>query len=111
MPETWPGHPSQWSASLDYGSAQTDAEVKAAPGAGRALVITSLTISNGATAGKVTLLAGAGGALLYTLYPAINGGACPPNINIKLPENTAVVVTSTTVTTHAVNLGGHSEPA
>ena len=110
MPETWPGHPSQWSASLDYAAAQTNATLRAAAPSGRRLVITWLVISNGAVAGNVTLLDGSGGSVLFEIYPAINGGVALDNLHIELTEATLLALTSTTVTTHAVNVGGFSEP-
>jgi hypothetical protein len=101
-------HPRFWHVSADYSSAQTNASVKAAPGAGLSLYITDLQISNGATAGNVTLLDGSGGTVLYELYPAINGGATLSLRNpIKLTANTALCVTSTTVTTHSVFVSGY----
>ncbi len=111
MPETWPGHPNAWSASLDYSGAQTNATLKAAPPANRRLVITWLVISNGAVAGNITLLDGSGGSVLFEVYPAINGGVALDNLHIELTAATLLAITSTTVTTHAINVGGYSEPA
>ena len=110
MPETQLGKANAWSASLDYAAAQTNATLEAAAPAGRRLVITWLVISNGAVAGNVTLLDGSGGAVLFEIYPAINGGVALDNIHIELTEATLLAITSTTVTTHAVNVGGYSEP-
>ena len=104
-------HPFFWHVSADYASAQTNTSVKAAPGAGLALYITDISISNGATAGNITLLDGSGGTVLYELYPAINGGAVLNLRNpIKLTANTALVITSTTVTTHSVFVAGFTVP-
>lgn len=101
-------HPRFWHVSADYASAQTNTSVKAAPGASLSLYITDLQISNGATAGNVTLLDGSGGTVLYELYPAINGGAVLSLRNpIKLTANTALCITSTTVTTHSVFVSGY----
>lgn len=100
-------HPRFWHTSADYASAQTNASVKAAPGAGLSLYITDISISNGATAGNITLLDGSGGTVLYEIYPAINGGAVLNLKNpIKLTSNTALCITSTTVTTHSVFVSG-----
>lgn len=100
-------HPRFWHASVDYASAQTNATVKAAAGAGLALYITDIMISNGATAGNVTLLDGSGGTVLFELYPAINGGVSLNLKNpIKLTDNTLLAITSTTVTTHSVFVSG-----
>lgn len=100
-------HPRFWHVSADYASAQTNATVKAAPGASLSLYITDISISNGATAGNITLLDGSGGTVLYEIYPAINGGATLNLKNpIRLTANTALCITSTTVTTHAVFVAG-----
>lgn len=100
-------HPRFWHVSADYASAQTNTSVKAAPGASLALYITDIMISNGATAGNITLLDGSGGTVLFELYPAINGGVALNLKNpIKLTDNTALCITSTTVTTHSVFVSG-----
>ncbi len=99
-----------WNAAADYDAPQTNTVIQAAPGVGRRLVIIALSISNGAVAGKVTLLDGSGGSVLYPLYPAINGGATYSPTRIPLSENTALVITSTDVTTHGVAVDGYSEP-
>lgn len=100
-------HPRFWHVSADYASAQTNTSIKAAPGAGVALYITDILISNGATAGNITLLDGSGGTVVFEVYPAVNGGASyVPRNPIKLTDNTALVITSTTVTTHSVNISG-----
>ena len=99
-------HPAFWHATADYGAAQTNASVKTAPGAG-SLYITDIFLSNGATAGNVTLLDGSGGTVLWEAYPGINGGAvCNLRNPIKLTATTALCLTSTTVTTHSVTICG-----
>lgn len=104
-------HPRHWSVSADYSSAQTNTSVKAAPGANLKLYITDISISNGATAGNITLLDGSGGTVLYEIYPAINGGAVDNRRTpIVLTANTALCITSTTVTTHSVNISGYIAP-
>jgi hypothetical protein len=101
-------HPRFFRASADYASAQTNATVVAAPGAGLSLYITDIIISNGATAGNITLLDGSGGSVLLELYPAINGGVAHSFRNpIKLTANTLLAITSSTVTTHAVTVTGY----
>ena len=100
-------HPMFWHVSADYASAQTNATVKAAPGAGLKLYVTDVIISNGATAGNITLLDGSGGTVLLELYPAINGGMTHSFRNpIALTANTLLAITSTTVTTHSVTISG-----
>lgn len=100
-------HPNYWSASADYAAAQTNTTVKAAPGAGLKLYITDIILSNGATAGNITLLDGSGGTVLFELYPAVNGGAV---VNLRTPialtANTLLAITSTTVTTHSITVSG-----
>jgi hypothetical protein len=104
-------HPRFWHVSADYGAAQTNASVKAAPGAGLSLYVTDLVLSNGATAGNITLLDGSGGTVLFKLYPAINGGVSLNLRNpIKLTANTALCITSTTVTTHSIFVSGYIAP-
>jgi hypothetical protein len=104
-------HPNYWSVSADYAEAQTNTSVKAAPGAGLSLYITDILISNGATAGNITLLDGSGGTVKFEIYPAINGGATT-NLRtpIKLTANTALCITSTTVTTHSITINGFIAP-
>lgn len=104
-------HPRFWHVSADYASAQTNTSVKAAPGASLSLYITDIQVSNGATAGNITLLDGSGGTVLYELYPAINGGAVMSlRSPIKLTANTALCITSTTVTTHSIFVSGYIAP-
>ena len=100
-------HPNYWSVSADYAAAQTNTSIKAAPGAGLSLYITDILISNGATAGNITLLDGSGGTVKWEIYPAINGG-CVSNLRtpIKLTANTALCITSTSCTTHSLTICG-----
>lgn len=104
-------HPRFWHTSADYAAAQTNASVRVAPGASLSLYITDLVISNGATAGNITLLDGSGGTVLFELYPAVNGGVSMSFRNpIKLTANTALCLTSTTVTTHSIFVAGYIAP-
>lgn len=101
-------HPRWFNVSADYASAQTNTVVQAAPGASLSLHITDLVISNGATAGNITLLDGSGGTVKFEIYPAINGGVSLSLRNpIKLTANTALCITSTTVTTHSIFVSGY----
>jgi len=105
-------HPNLWTITpAAYSSAQTNASVKAAPGAGLSLYITDIFVSNGATAGIITLLDGSGGTVIFRAYTAINGGAVL-NLQtpIRLTANTALCITSTTVTTHSVTISGFTAP-
>lgn len=100
-------HPNFWDVSADYASAQTNVTVKAAPGASLKLYITDVIVSNGATAGNITLLDGSAGTVLLELYPAINGGLTHSfRSPIALTANTLLAITSTTVTTHSVTISG-----
>jgi len=104
-------HPNYWSVSADYASAQTNTSIKAAPGVGLKLYITDVIISNGATAGNVTLLDGSGGTVKLEIYPGVNGGLAHPfRTPIALTANTALCITSTTVTTHSVTICGYTAP-
>jgi hypothetical protein len=99
-------HPRGTTVSADYAAAQTNTSVIAAPGAGLSIYITDITISNGATAGNITLLDGSGGTVRFEIYPAINGGVDKQlRQPIKLTANTALCITSTTVTTHSIFIG------
>lgn len=100
-------HPFYWRLSSDYASAQTNASLKTAPGAGLKLYVTDVIISNGATAGNITLLDGSGGTVLLEIYAPITGGVSHSFATpIALTANTALVITSTTVTTHSVTITG-----
>lgn len=104
-------HPRFWSVSADYASAQTNTSVKATPGASLKLYLTDIIISNGATAGNITLLNGSGGAVLLELYPAVNGGMTSSfRTPIALSADTALCITSTTVTTHTITICGFIAP-
>lgn len=107
-------HPNLWSASENHSSAQTNNELKAAPGAGLSLYVTDVIISNGATAGDIKLVRDTSGTpvdILENLYVAVNGGAV---INfttpIRLPANINLGFTSTTVTTHSITVNGFTAP-
>ena len=104
-------HPNYWDTSADYGAAQTNATVKAAPGAGLKLYITDVIISNGATAGNVTLLDGSGGTVKLEVYSAINDTIRHSfKTPLSLTANTLLALTSTTVTTHSVTVSGYIAP-
>jgi hypothetical protein len=105
-------HPNSWTVNGEYSGAQTNTSLKAAPGAGLSLYMTDILISNGATAGSVKLIDGSGGATkVGTLYFAVNGGcAISFKTPIKLTANTALCVTSVSVTTHSVTVNGFTAP-
>ena len=101
----------KWSASADYGAAQTNATVKAAAAAGNQLVITWIAFSNGAVAGNFTLLDGSGGTVLFEAYLAVDRAIAISGLSIELTAATLLAFTSTGATTHAVNCGGYEETA
>lgn len=105
-------HPNLWTITpAAYSSAQTNTSVKGAPGANLSLYITDIFVSNGATAGIITLLDGSGGTVIFRAYTAINGGAVLNLMTpIRLTPNTALCITSTTVTTHSVTISGFTAP-
>jgi hypothetical protein len=113
-------HPNYWSwppAGTDsyFAAAQTNLSLKAAPGANLYLYITDIVISNGATAGYVDIINGSSaqglGKSMFRAYLGINGG-CSVNFKtpLKLAANTALCMTSNTVTTHSVVASGFTAP-
>jgi hypothetical protein len=101
-------HPDQHSTVANYTSAQTDTEIIAAPGANLSLYITDIIVSNGATAGIIWFeedTTSAKTQKTLKLYPAINGGM---STNFQQPirctTNKNFGITSTTVTTHSVQI-------
>ena len=106
-------HPNLWSVAVNYTVAQTNAEIKAAPGAGLSLFITDVVVSNGATAGNIKFVEATGAAVdkIEVMYFAINGGAVLPFVTpIKLTANTNFGITSVTCTTHSVTVNGFIAP-
>lgn len=107
-------HPFAWSATENNAAAQTNNELKAAPGASLSLYITDIIVSNGATAGSIRLVedtAGTPAIVLQEMYLAINGGAhLKLQTPIRITANKNVGFTSTTVTTHSVTLLGYTAP-
>ena len=107
-------HPNLWTANASYSAAQTDVSIKATPGAGLCLYITDILISNGATAGVVSLesdTASAKTKFIGPLYLAANGG-CVINFRtpVRLPANVNMGIVSTTVTTHSITVNGFIAP-
>lgn len=100
-------HPYLFGASKDYGAAQTNVTVQAAVAA-VSIFITDITLSNGAVAGNLTLLDGSGGTVLFEAYMAINSNlSVSLRTPIKLTVNTLLAFTSTSSTTHSVNVTGY----
>jgi len=106
-------HPQAWMVNENHSSAQTNNTLKSAPGAGKALVITDVIISNGATAGTVKIVEDESGTpadLMGPYYLAVNGGAV---INLESPKrltaNKSLGFTSATVTTHTITISGYTQ--
>lgn len=107
-------HPNSFVLFEDHTSAQTNNQLKAAPGANLSIYITDIIFSNGATAGSIKLVEDEGGTpaqITQTVYMAINGGAV---MNFTTPKrltaNKSLGFTSTTVTTHSVEIHGYVAP-
>lgn len=103
-------HPRGFHSSVDYGaSAQTNATVQAAPGAGLSLFITDITIRNGPTlANNVTLLNGSGGSIAFECYLGVNQGLTT-NLRqpIQLDANTLLAVTSSANSELSITVDGY----
>lgn len=107
-------HPNFFTLFEDHTSAQTNNQLKTAPGASLSIYITDVVVSNGATAGSLKLVEDEGGTPAQiggTMYLGINGGAV---INWKTPKkltaNKSLGFTSTTVTTHSIEIHGYIAP-
>ncbi len=107
-------HPNLWSVSENHTTAQTNNELKAAPGANLSLYITDIIVSNGATAGNVKFVEDTGGTPIDKVevtYLAINGGMV---VNFKTPiritANKNFGFTSVTSTTHSITVNGYTAP-
>jgi len=100
-----------WSALDAQAAAQSNKVLKAAPAnAGESLYVSSITFSNGATAGTVKLVEDPAGTPVDKfgpIYLAINSTtAIVFEIPIKLTALKALGYTSVTVTTHSVSVQG-----
>ncbi len=107
-------HPNSWKVLENHSSAQTNNNLKAAPGASLSLYITDIIISNGATAGSAQIVEDEGGTPVTIggpYYFAVNGGIAIPLVTpIRLTANKSLGFTSTTVTTHTIELHGYTAP-
>ena len=106
-------HPNLWSATANYGSAQTNTAIKAAPGAGLSLFITDIVVSTD-TAGSVKFLEDTASAKtdkVELMYFAANGGiAMPFKTPVKLTANKDFGITSTIAGNHSVTVNGFIGP-
>jgi len=105
-------HPNLWSNNNNYGAAQTDTQIQAAPGAGLSLYITDILMSAEGACNILLVRATAGSTTIYgPFYFAANGGlskhfATP----IRLPVNENLGVTSSAAVNHTVSVQGYTAP-
>lgn len=102
-----------WKSSVNFGGAQTDTAIKAAPGAGLSLYITDIIMSNGAVAGNMKLVENTASAtdILEVMYFAINGGlVCNFKTPIKLTADKDLGLTSVDCTSHTIIVTGFTAP-
>lgn len=107
---THPHPPRIWHTASEFTTAQTDASVKAAPGAGLSLYITDIYV---AANGIVTVTLEEGTATLkFRFYAASAGQNVNRNLRvpIKLTANTALTVTTSAAVTCTVGVCGYTAP-
>jgi hypothetical protein len=92
------------SVIADETEAQTEKELIAAPGEGKRIVIDTFIISNGATAGSVQLFEDDDVAVTGKLFMGANSGVAVNTDSITLSENVNLVFTSTSCTTHSIQI-------
>jgi len=105
-------HPNFGSAAANYGSAQTNTEVIAAPGAGLSLYITDIILSTD-TAGSIKLVEDTASAVdkVEVMYFAANGGCVMPlRTPIKLTANKNFGITSTISGNHSITVSYYIAP-
>ncbi len=107
-------HPNLWSITGNYAAAQTNVELKAAPGASLSLYITDIMVSNGATAGTVKFVQSTASSpvdKISPIYLQINDTAVMQFLTpIRITANTNFGITSVTCTTHSVVINGYIAP-
>ena len=94
-------------ATANYAAVQTNAQLVAAPGAGISIYLTDLIISNGATAGYITIVEDTTSAVvkIQRLNLAANGGASIQLATpIKFTANKNLGVTSSTADDFSVTV-------
>ena len=105
-----PHGPQYWDYHEDSSNALTDAEVKAAPGAGLSLYICTLVVSTGAaTAFNIFFEEGSTKVLGPYYLEAINGRGAIISFNPpkKVTANTALTVTTSAAIAHAIDITGY----
>ncbi len=96
----------------DYAGAQTNAVLKATPGAGKAIYITDIVLTNVGTAGTIKLVedpAGTPVAVTPTFAIAVNT-TVPIELDtpIKLTANKALGITSVNCVAHGILVNGYT---
>lgn len=102
-------HPNYWSYHLDTSTAQTDTEVKAAPGANLALFVTDIIFSSGsATAINLFFEEGASKVLGPYYLEAVAGRGMALHFTTpkKITANTALTLTTSASIAHCVDVIG-----
>lgn len=105
-------HPNLWSNNTNWGAAQTDTQIQAAPGANLSLYITDVVMSAEGACNILLVRNTAASATIWgPFYFAANGGlvkhfATP----IRLPANENLGVTSSAAVNHTVSVQGYIAP-
>ena len=107
---TVPHPPRIWDVETEYTTQQTDATVKAAPGAGLSLYITDIYVSAKGTV-DVTLEEGTS-TFKFRYYASGAGDGVTRNLRTpkKLTANTALTVTTSAAVTVTVGVHGYTAP-
>jgi hypothetical protein len=105
-------HPNLWSNNNNWGAAQTDTQIQAAPGASLSLYITDIEMSaEGAC--NITLVRNTAASvdIFGPFYFAANGGLTEHfTTPIRLPANENLGVTSSAAVNHTVSVQGYTAP-
>jgi hypothetical protein len=102
-------HPGGWTAQANYSTAQTDASVKAAPGAGLSLYVTDILFSTDTAMNF--FLESSSTTYVPKVYLAANGGwSAHFQTPIKWPANTAITITSSAAGNHSIMINGYTAP-
>lgn len=107
------GHPNFWNDVTNFGAAQTNTALVAAPGAGLSLYITDIIFSCD-TAGNMKLVEDTAGTpvdKLEVMYFAANGGcAISLRTPIKITANKDLGITTVNAGNHSINVCGYIAP-
>ncbi len=100
-----------WARTGSTAAALTNTEMLAAPGAGKAIYITDIHLSNeGGAANQISVLDGSGGAAMFNHYFAANQGITASfRTPMVLTANTALCVTTTAADHAIIEVGGYVE--